>query len=165
MDDPSQVLASNLASLAEARKKRPARALTTDRTLQALVAHLVAARVAAGMTQEEVAARMRTTSSVVSHPESGVRTRPTLTTIERYAVAVGATVETRLRISAPQLGSRFSAFWNSIANPVARSRAVPRGTVRRIGELAPPERQAAAADALGESRFEALQLADTFVDA
>ena len=98
MDEPSQVLASNLASLKEGRKKRPTRALTTDRTLQALVADLVVARVAAGMTQEEVAARMWTTKSVVSRLESGVRTRPTLTTIERYAVAVGATVEIRVRI-------------------------------------------------------------------
>jgi len=73
-------------------------ALTTDRTLQALVADLVAARVAAGMTQEEVAARMRTTRSVVSRLESGLRTRPTPTTIERYAVAVGAAVEIRVQI-------------------------------------------------------------------
>ena len=57
-----------------------------------------AARVAAGMTQEEVAARMWTTRSVVSRLESGVRTRPTLTSIERYAVAVGATVEIRVRM-------------------------------------------------------------------
>jgi len=83
MDEPSQALASNLASLNEGRKKRSTRALTTDRTLQALVADLVVARVAAGMTQEEVAARMWTTKSVVSRLESGVRTRPTLTTIER----------------------------------------------------------------------------------
>ena len=98
MSQPSQVLASNLASLTEGRKKRPTRALTADRMLQALVADLVAARVAAGMTQEEVAARMWTTRSVVSRLESGVRTRPTLTTIERYAVAVSATVEIRVRI-------------------------------------------------------------------
>ena len=98
MDEPSQVLARNLASLTEGRKKRKTRALTTDRTLQAVVADLIAARVAAGMTQEEVAARMWTTKSVVSRLESGVRTRPTLTTIERYAVAVGATVEIRVRI-------------------------------------------------------------------
>jgi predicted transcriptional regulator len=97
MYEPSQVLVSNLASLTEGRKMRPTRALTTDRTLQALVADLVAARVAAGMTQEEVAARMWTTRSVVSRLESGLRTRPTLTTIERYAVAVGATVEIRVR--------------------------------------------------------------------
>ena len=76
MYEPSQVLATNLASLTEGRNKRPPRALTTDRTLQALVADLVAARVAAGMTQDEVAARMWTTRSVVSRLESGVRTRP-----------------------------------------------------------------------------------------
>ena len=83
MYEPSQVLASNLAPLMEGRKKRHTRALTTDRTLQALVADLVAARVAAGMTQEEVAARMWTTRNVMSRLESGVRTRPTLTTLER----------------------------------------------------------------------------------
>ncbi len=98
MYERSQVLASNVASLSEGHKKRLTRALTTDRTLQALVADLVAARIAAGMTQEEVAARMWTTRSVVSRLESGVRTRPTLTTIERYAVAVGATVDIRVRI-------------------------------------------------------------------
>ena len=77
MCEPSQVLASNLASLTEGRKKRHMRALTTERTLQALVADLAAARVTAGMTQEEVAARMWTTKSVVSRLESGVHTRPT----------------------------------------------------------------------------------------
>ena len=50
------------------------------------------------MTQEDVAARMWTTRSVVSRLESGVHTRPTLTTLERYAVAVGATIELRVRI-------------------------------------------------------------------
>ena len=98
MYEPSQVLASNLASVTGDRKKRRTRALTTDRTLQALVADLIAARAAAGMTEEEVAARMWTTKSVVSRLESGVRTRPTLSTIERYAVAVGASVEIRVRI-------------------------------------------------------------------
>ena len=98
MHETSKILASNLASLTEGRKKRRTRALTTDRTWQALAADLVAARVATGMTQEEVAARMWTTRSVVSRLESGVRTRPTLTTLERYAVAVGATVEIRVRI-------------------------------------------------------------------
>lgn len=98
MYEPSQILASNLAALTEGPKKRHTRALTTDRALQALVADLVAARTAAGLTQAEVAARMWTTRSVVSRLESGVRTRPTLTTIERYAVAVGAAVEIRVRI-------------------------------------------------------------------
>ena len=98
VDKPSPVLASHLAFLAERRKKRPPRALTTDRKLQTLVADLASARIAAGLTQEDVAARMWTTRSVVSRLESGVHTRPTLTTLERYAVAVGATIEVRVRI-------------------------------------------------------------------
>ena len=98
MYERSQVLAKNLALLTKGeRAKRRSLALEADRTLQALVADLVAARAAAGMTQEEVAARMRTTKSVVSRLESGVRTRPTLSTIEKYALAVGAPVEIRVR--------------------------------------------------------------------
>ena len=81
------------------RKKRRARAPKTDRTLQLLVADLVAARTAAGMTQEAVAARMWTTRSVVSRLESGVCTRPLRITIEKYAIAVGALVEIRVRAS------------------------------------------------------------------
>jgi len=98
MYERSQVLARILASVTAERKKRRARTLKTDRTLQQLVADLVAARRAAAMTQEEVAARMWTTKSVLSRLESGVCTRPTLSTIERYAVAVGALVEIRVRI-------------------------------------------------------------------
>ena len=93
----SQVLATNLASVTGERKQRRARTLKTDRTLQLLVADLVAARSAAAMTQEEVAARMWTTKSVVSRLESGVCTRPKLSTIEKYADAVGALVEIRVR--------------------------------------------------------------------
>ena len=98
MYERSQVLARNLASVTGERKKRRARALKTDRTLQLLVADLVAARTAAGMTQEAAAARMWTTQSGVSRLESGVCTRPTLSTIGKYAVAVGALVEIRVRI-------------------------------------------------------------------
>jgi ribosome-binding protein aMBF1 (putative translation factor) len=94
----SQLLASNLACLTHAKREHPrSRALELDRTLQKLVADLVAARMAACMTQEEVAARMWTTKSVVSRLESGMRTRPTLSTIEKYALAVGALVEIRVR--------------------------------------------------------------------
>jgi transcriptional regulator with XRE-family HTH domain len=39
---------------------------------------------------------MPSTKSVVSRLESGMRTRPTLTTIERYAQAAGAVVEIRI---------------------------------------------------------------------
>jgi ribosome-binding protein aMBF1 (putative translation factor) len=98
VQERSQVLARNLASLPEGgRKNGRAGTFKTDRTLQMLVADLVAARMAACMTQEEVAARMWTTKSVVSRLESGVRTRPTLSTLERYALAVGALVEIRVR--------------------------------------------------------------------
>jgi transcriptional regulator with XRE-family HTH domain len=88
----SQVLARNLASLPEerGRKNRRARTFKSDRTLQMLVADLVAARTAAGMTQEEVAVRMWTTKSVVSRLESGMCTRPTLTTIGRLSTIMPA---------------------------------------------------------------------------
>ena len=98
MYERSQVLARILASVTAERKKRRARTLKTDRTLQQLVADLVAARRTAAMTQEEVAARMWTTKSVVSRLESGKCTRPTWSTIEKYADAVGALVEIRVRI-------------------------------------------------------------------
>jgi transcriptional regulator with XRE-family HTH domain len=98
MYERSQVPARILASVTAERKKRRARMLKTDRTLQQLVADLVAARRAAAMTQEEVAARMRTTKRVVSRRESGVCTRPPLSTIEKNADAVGALVEIRVRI-------------------------------------------------------------------
>jgi ribosome-binding protein aMBF1 (putative translation factor) len=94
------VLAGYLDLLAKqgARKStRGRRPLKADRSLQVLVADLVAARASAGMTQEEVAVSMGTTKGVVSRLESGVCTRPTLRTIERWAVAVGALVEIRVR--------------------------------------------------------------------
>ena len=80
MYERSRVLARHLASVTGERKKRRARTLKTDRTLQQLVADLVAARRAPAMTQEEVAARMWTAKSVLSRLESGVCTRPTLST-------------------------------------------------------------------------------------
>ena len=98
MEQRSEVLARNLAALPEGgRKRRRARTFKADRTLQTLIADLVAARTAVGMTQQEVARRMWTTKSVVSRLESGAGTRPTLATIEKYAVAVGAIVEIRVR--------------------------------------------------------------------
>ena len=98
MNERSQLLARNLETLTQfGKKKRRSRPPAADRALHALVADLVAARTAAGMTQEQVAARMLTTASVVSRLESGLRTRPTLRTIERYATAVGAQLEIRVR--------------------------------------------------------------------
>jgi ribosome-binding protein aMBF1 (putative translation factor) len=98
MYERSQILARNLGSLAQdERRNGRRRALKADRLLQALVADLIAARTAAGMTQEEGAARMGTTKSAVSRLESGVCTRPTLSTIEKYAMAAGAHAEIRVR--------------------------------------------------------------------
>jgi hypothetical protein len=65
MYERSRVLARILASVTAERKKRRARTLKTDRTLQHLVADFVAARRAA---------------------------------VEKYADAVGALVEIRVRI-------------------------------------------------------------------
>ena len=94
----SDAIAHTVAMHSHARRsrKRP-RALVKDCTLQTLVADLVAARTAAGMTQHEVAMRMWTTKSAVSRLESGCYARPTLDTIEKYALAVGARVEIRVR--------------------------------------------------------------------
>jgi len=59
-----------------------------------LVRALIHARVAAGLTQEQLAQRMDTTQSVIARMESG-RTRPSTQTLERLASATG----TRLKIS------------------------------------------------------------------
>lgn len=60
----------------------------------ALARAVIAARVTAGLTQEQLAQRMKTTQSVVARLEGG-RTRPSTQTLERLATATG----TRLRIS------------------------------------------------------------------
>ena len=92
------VLERNLALLAKAkRRKTSPQALARDRVLQVLIRDLVAARNAIGMSQREVAQLMWTTKSVVSRLENGRYTRPTLNTIEKYALAVGARVEIRIR--------------------------------------------------------------------
>lgn len=91
-------LARNVVLLTKgAPENRRSQAFARDRTLQVLVADLVAARTAAGMTQEEVARIMWTTKSAICRLESGVCTRPTLSTIEKYALAVGAAVAIHVR--------------------------------------------------------------------
>ena len=98
MSEASATLARTLAMLSHARHdRRGQRALIRDRVLRVLVTDLVAARTAAGMTQHEVAMRMWTTKSAVSRLESGRYARPTLATVEQYALAVGARVEIRVR--------------------------------------------------------------------
>jgi predicted transcriptional regulator len=57
---------------------------------------LIRARSRAGLSQEEVAKRMRTTQSAVARLESG-RQMPAMSSLKRYADAVGSRVEVRLR--------------------------------------------------------------------
>jgi len=55
---------------------------------------VIRARVNAGLTQEQLAARMETSQSVIARLESG-RVRPSTQTLERVAMATG----TKLKIS------------------------------------------------------------------
>lgn len=55
----------------------------------AIARELIRARTRAGLTQAQVAKRMRTTQSVVARLESGA-TKPSLRTLERYARATGS---------------------------------------------------------------------------
>jgi transcriptional regulator with XRE-family HTH domain len=59
----------------------------------ALASALIAARTRAGLTQEQVAERMKTTQTVIARLESG-RGKPSTRTLERFAAATGS----RLRI-------------------------------------------------------------------
>lgn len=56
---------------------------------------IIAARVQAGLTQEEVARRMRTTQSAVARLETG-NSLPTLKSLYRYAAATGTWPEIKL---------------------------------------------------------------------
>ncbi len=67
----------------------------------ALPAAIAAARGKAGLTQEEVAQRMRTTQSNIARLEAG-RTTPSTRTLEKFAEAVGA----RLKISFESIQTR-----------------------------------------------------------
>jgi DNA-binding XRE family transcriptional regulator len=53
------------------------------------IAHeMIAARIHAGLTQEQMAMRMGTTQSTIARLESGKRT-PSMRTVQRYAEAAG----------------------------------------------------------------------------
>ena len=71
--------------LKDANFRREYEALETEFDLART---LIEARVAAGLTQEEVARRMGTTQPAVARLESGHK--PSVKTLERYAAAVGA---------------------------------------------------------------------------
>jgi DNA-binding XRE family transcriptional regulator len=61
-----------------------------------LVREMLSARSESGLTQEAVAALMGTTKSAVSRLESGGRHAPSITTLKKYAKAVGCNLEIKL---------------------------------------------------------------------
>jgi len=61
-----------------------------------LVRELLAARAQSGLTQQEVAMSMGTTKSAVSRLEGAGQHSPSVSTLKRYAKAVGCEVEIRL---------------------------------------------------------------------
>ncbi|WP_028216759.1 helix-turn-helix domain-containing protein [Paraburkholderia oxyphila] len=79
-------LLADPATLAEYEVQAPEFAVARER---------IAARVRAGLTQEQVAERMQTTQSTIARMESG-RTMPSLRTLARYAEATGSRVVVRL---------------------------------------------------------------------
>jgi DNA-binding XRE family transcriptional regulator len=89
-------LAGVRRTLAE-RRARIVRRRASDPSLRRLQQQLIAARLRAGLTQQEVAVRLATRKSAISRLESGANHRPTLTTIENYALVVGCRVEITLR--------------------------------------------------------------------
>jgi transcriptional regulator with XRE-family HTH domain len=74
-----------------------------------LARELLAARIGAGLTQEEVAESMGTTKSAVSRLEAAGKHSPSVSTLKKYAAAVGCSLEVRLvRPPAPK-GASYSA--------------------------------------------------------
>lgn len=71
----------------------------------ALARELLAARSRAGLTQEEVAESMGTTKSAVSRLEAVGRHSPSVTTLKKYARAVGCEIEIRLIPAARPVGA------------------------------------------------------------
>jgi len=61
-----------------------------------LVREMLAARSKSGLTQEAVAELMGTTKSAVSRLEAGGKHAPSLTTLKKYAQAVGCRLEIKL---------------------------------------------------------------------
>ena len=157
MSESSAAEARKLAMRSHARRnRRGQRALLRDRVLRVLVADLVAARTAAGMTQQEVAMRMWTTKSAVSRLERGRYARPTLDTVERYALAVGAKSRFACakagRAIAPQRGRwrrRMTGFEGT--NRSAASGRLPSQSLdRRVAAIHLSAAQAAAGLARGQ---------------
>ena len=61
-----------------------------------VVDQLLKARARAGLTQDAVAERMGTTKSAISRLEGSGKHAPSLTTLQKYAQAVGCDLQVRL---------------------------------------------------------------------
>ena len=85
------------AFLRKARKRRGFKAAYDALAVEYAVANeMLAARSRAGLTQEVVALRMGTTKSTVSRLESAGKHAPSLTSLKKYAKAVGCDIEIKL---------------------------------------------------------------------
>ena len=85
------------AFLRRARKRRGFKAAYDALAVEYAIANqMLAARSRAGLTQEAVASLMGTSKSTVSRLESAGRHAPSLSSIKRYAEAVGCKVEIKL---------------------------------------------------------------------
>lgn len=85
------------AFLARARKRKAfARAYEALGLEYDLAGELLKARARAGLTQDAVAERMQTTKSAISRLEGAGQHVPSLATLQRYARAVGCTLQLRL---------------------------------------------------------------------
>ncbi len=69
----------------------------------ALIRELLLARQHSGMTQEAVAEKIGTTKSAISRLESAGKHAPSITTLRKYAEAVGCELEIRLTPKKPVL--------------------------------------------------------------
>ncbi len=82
------------AFLRKASKRRGFQAAYQALAIEYSVANeMLAARTRAGLTQEVVASRMGTTKSTVSRLESAGKHAPSLTSLKKYAEAVGCNIQ------------------------------------------------------------------------
>ena len=85
------------AFLRKARKRRGFQAAYQALAVEYAVANeMLAARARAGLTQDVVAARMGTTKSTISRLESAGKHAPSLTSLKKYAEAVGCRIQFKL---------------------------------------------------------------------
>jgi len=91
------VIHDHKAFIAKASEKRGFVEASNELELEYQIARqMLKARTRAGLTQDAVAERMGTTKSAVSRLESADKHTPSLTTLKRYAKAVGCDLQVKL---------------------------------------------------------------------